>query len=205
MIVKVHAEVEGVTCDTSWWPEELKKDLLAFAAFCNEKEVRPIAIEVPLVSETLDYAGTLDLVCELTFNRKRVRAIVDLKSGKNGFYEDYEIQLEAYRQLWNDQFPTMPIDMVFNWAPKDWRDKPTFDLKNQTDAESAAKWPLLVQIYKQTHEIKPRAHKSIGGKLKLGMDVSELYETIEMDEYLRRYHLALREQEVKEAADVDDF
>ncbi len=204
-IVKVHAEMEGLTFDTSWWPRELAKDLLSFATFCNEKEVKPIAIEIPLVSETLGYAGALDLTCELTFNRKRVRAIVDIKSGKKGFHEDYEIQLEAYRQLWNDQFPTMPIDMVFNWAPKDWREKPTYDLKNQSESDARAKWPLLLQIYTQTVDVKPRPRKEFKGSLKMGIDVAECYEIIEMDKWLQRYHLEQREQTVVEAADVDGF
>jgi hypothetical protein len=205
-VVNDYVEAEGITCDTSYWAADLAKDLLAFAAFCAEKDVKPIAIEIPLLSTQLGYAGTIDLVCEMTFNRKTVRAIVDMKSGKKGFYEDYEIQLEAYKQLWNNTFPELPVSMVFNWAPKDWRDKPTYDLKNQSESLAAAKWPLLLEIYKAAGETnQPRSLKRAHGTIVLGRELTDNYEIIEAADYIKRHHDATTVARLEEAANVESF
>lgn len=203
--VAEYIAVEKITFDTSYWEYELKRDLLAFAQFCAEKEVTVIAIEASLMSERLGYAGTLDLVCELTFNRKRVRAIVDMKSGRKGLWEDYEIQLAAYRQLWNDVNRDWPVEMIFNWSPKDWRKDPTYELKNQTDSESAAKWPLLLELYKCNGEVTPAPIISTSGLIVLGKDVTGLYEHVDVIERLKRHHLGERAQVLKEAVDVESF
>lgn len=203
--ITAYVLAEGITFATDWWDLELQRDLLAFAQFCAEKDVRPLAIEVPLLSEKLGYAGAIDLACELTFNRKTVRAIVDMKSGKGGFYEDYEIQLEAYRQLWNDQYPDLPVAMIFNFSPKDWRKAPTYDLKNQTESANAYKWPLLLSMYQQAGESKPKPLTKVSGVITLGRDVSDLFEVVEIEEHLRRIHAGQEEANLKEAADVDTF
>ena len=78
---------------------------------------------------------------------ERENAIIDFKSGKKGFYEEYEIQLGMYRMLWEKWFPEIQIDSLYNFAPKDWRSKPTFAFKNQTDAPSLAKIPFLLGLY----------------------------------------------------------
>lgn len=204
-VIDSYVAEQGIKFDTSWWLYESQRDLLSFAAFCNEKEVEVIAVEIPLVSENLEYAGAMDLVCTLTFNRKRVRAIVDLKSGKNGFYEDYEIQLEAYRQLWNDKYPDLNVEMVFNWAPKDWRKEPTYELKNQTESLASVKWPLLLQIYKASGETKPKALTMCKGTVILGKEVSAHYEVVEIEEHLKRKHSVDQAEQVEEAANADTF
>lgn len=197
---------EQITADTSSWAEDIAKDVLAFAAFCAEKDVKPIAIEIPLLSAELGYAGTIDLVCEMTFNRKTVRAIIDMKSGKKGFYEDYEIQLEAYKALWNHTFPETPVTMVFNWAPKDWRDKPTYDLKNQSESLAAAKWPLLLEIYKaEGVRNQPRSLKRAHGTIILGRELAENYEVIEAAEFIKRHHTGVATTKLEEAANVESF
>lgn len=205
-LVEKYVERERIKSDTSWWAEEAAKDLLSFAAFCAEKEVKPVAIEIPLLSTELGYAGTIDLVCEMTFNRKTVRAIVDIKSGKKGFYEDYEIQLEAYKQLWNQHFPEQPVTMVFNWAPKDWRDKPTYDLKNQSESLAGTKWPLLLEIYKAEGERnQPRPIKDFRGVIVLGRELTDNYEIIEAAAFIKRHHDGRSVAIVEEAANVESY
>lgn len=204
-MVEAHVAEENIKFDTSDWTYEAQRDLLAFAAFCNEKEVKVIAVEIPLVSPRLGYAGTIDLVCEMLFNRKVVRAIIDMKSGKKGFWDDYEIQLEAYRQLWNDQYPDLNVEMVFNFAPKDWRKEPTYDLKNQTEAPSAYKWPLLLEIYRASGETKPKPLTVCHGAVVLGKEVSGHYEVVEIEEHLKRKHSVDQAEQVEEAANADTF
>lgn len=153
------------------WVTELKKDVLAFAQFMIDFNVEPLAIEIILWHPTDGYAGALDIVCGMDWEIKgnfgevyasgankgqpketkkkiRVRAIVDIKSGRKGFYESSEIQLKSYQSMWNIHFPDYPIDMVLNWSPKDWKSTPSYNLKDQTSAKSAEKLPYLVQLAK---------------------------------------------------------
>lgn len=123
----------------------LKKDCLSFIKFCQEKNVKPIAVEYPVMNN--NFAGTIDLICELDFNRSRVVAIIDYKSGKNGFYDSYKVQLHAYKQLLADN--DFNVDMVFNFAPKDWQFKSgaSYSLENQSDEKWSKMWNLYSELY----------------------------------------------------------
>lgn len=137
------------------WYHDAKKDLLAFAAFQREREVVPVAVEVVLKSES-GYAGAIDLACVLTWKRKRIAALVDLKSGRKGFYESHEIQLGMYRAMWEENFPDIPVAAVFNWSPKDWQDRPTYNLKDQTGSVAAGKIPHLIAAFQVGAPSPPR-------------------------------------------------
>lgn len=130
------------------WCVKVKKDVCAFAQFVRDYKVRPLAVEISLAHPDYHFAGCIDMPCIMTDPKKGndFTAIVDFKSGRNGFYEDYELQLHLYRMMWEANFPEMPIERVYNFAPKDWRTKPTYTLKDQTEAASAAKIPHLLAL-----------------------------------------------------------
>lgn len=137
--LKVYIEQKQLPVDFIFYADDLKKDVLAFAQWVADYDVRPLAIEIALVSELKHYAGMIDLVCTLNTKEGRKTAIVDFKSGRNGFSEEHELQLHLYRDMWQENFPEHPIDKVFNFSPKDWRkEKPTYNFKDQTESEMAA-------------------------------------------------------------------
>lgn len=162
---------EKITAEKEW-EEELKKDILAFAQFIIDNDVKPLAIEICLYHPLDGYAGALDLVAELTFNRKRIMAIIDLKSGRKGFYESHEVQLGAYREMWNIHFPDTPIEMVFNWQPKAWKKKPTYNLQNQTNSQNIPKLPHLVALSKIVADQREDTITFISGQINVleGLD-----------------------------------
>jgi hypothetical protein len=172
------------------WADELKKDVLAFAQFMIDKNVKPLAIEICLYHPTDGYAGAIDIVCEMDDEVKgffgetyasgankgqpkeskrieRVRAIVDIKSGRKGFYESHEIQLKAYEDMWNIHFPKKPIDRLYNWSPKDWRSAPGYNLKDQTNSPNAYKLPHLVALAKIEDEKRSNVITVISGEIDL--------------------------------------
>ncbi len=153
------------------WEDELKKDILAFAQFVIDCKVKPLAIEICLYHPTDGYAGAIDLVCELDVEEKgyfgevyasgankgqpkeskritRMTAIVDLKSGRKGFYESFEIQLFAYKEMFEIHFPDVKLNRVFNWSPKEWKNTPSYNLKDQTGSNNAQKLKHLVELAK---------------------------------------------------------
>lgn len=149
---------------------DLKKDVLAFAQWMIDFNVTPLAIELVLGHDEWGVAGAIDIICEMDYEEKgyfgemyksgpnkgkpkitkqakRVIAIVDVKSGRKGFYESHEIQLHAYKGMVEYNFPDIKIDHVFNWSPKDWRgDAPTYNFKCQTYSKAAAKLKPMLEI-----------------------------------------------------------
>lgn len=165
-----YIERHRLPVDFVYYADELKKDILAFAQFVRDYDVRPIAVEIALVHPTYRYAGMIDLPCTMKKSPKsdeRVTAIVDFKSGKKGFFEDYEIQLHLYRIMWNENFPEVPIDRVYNFAPKDWRKSPTYNLKDQTNSAAAAKIPHLLAIAQIEDDKRENVFTAMHGTINL--------------------------------------
>lgn len=157
---------EVVTPDS----ERKAKDLMAWVAFCEERKVEPIAVEIPLVSKRLKVAGTADLVCRMTFGGTSVLAMVDIKSG--GSYEDHAVQLDMYRQAFNEQYREAlgeSVFFMFNWHPNDWTKKPTYKLVNQTATIDEAF--LRCQLWHTMHKASPRPHLTVSGPVGLGIEM----------------------------------
>jgi len=191
-----------------YWKNDHKNDLLAFAAFVHEHNVKPLAIECTLVSKD-GYAGTLDMICEMDWEYKgyygevyksgenkgkpketketrRIIAVVDFKSGRKGFYESNEIQLECCRRLVAENFKILP-EKLFNFSPKDWRTTPGYNLKDQTDAVPAGKFEHLVEIAKIEKLMDVKTVTVYDGELKFGQAPDESnFKRIELNEYLKQ-------------------
>jgi hypothetical protein len=159
---------EVVTPDS----ERKAKDLMAWVAFCKERNVEPVAVEIPLVSRTLKIAGTCDLVCWLDFGKGRELAIIDIKSG--GSYEDHAVQLDMYRIAFNEQYREalgQGVVFTFNWHPNDWQKAPTYKLVNQTAACKPDEASLRCQLWHAMHNASPRPYLTVSGPVGLGMEM----------------------------------
>jgi len=181
---------KNIPLDRLSWADELKKDVLAFAQFMIDCNVKPLAIEICLWHPEDGYAGAIDLVAELDIEEKgffgetyasgvqkgqpketkkikRICAIIDIKSGRKGFYESHEIQLAAYHEMWICHFPDVIINKYFNWSPKDWRTTPSYNLKDQTDSKNIAKLPNLVANAKIEDSKRDNKITIVSGKIDL--------------------------------------
>lgn len=148
---------------------KIRKDVLAFAQFVKDYNVKPLAVEIGLVHPTYHFAGCVDLPCIMTDPNtgKTFTAIVDFKSGRKGFWEEHELQLHLYREMWNENFPEVSIERLYNFSPKDWRTKPTYNLKDQTGSVNARKLPHLLALATIEDEKRDNTLTIIKGQLEL--------------------------------------
>lgn len=148
---------------------EMVKDLGSLIAFAREKNIEVTAIELPVMFNSV--ATQIDIVCTMDFNGKRQKAIINIKSGKNGAVEQHGHQLAIERYLYNNTFGKDfgQIDLVFNLAPCDWKDKPTYKLTNQTTAanEYMELFPLKQELLKRDGKLEPskRNYTTLTGEI----------------------------------------
>lgn len=189
--LKLYIESEKLPADFIGYADDLKKDVLAFAQFAKDYKLRPLAIELVLTNPRDGYAGAIDLCAEITIEEKgffgevyksgdkkgqpkeskrerRIRAIIDFKSGRKGFWDEHEIQLAAYREMWNMHFEKYPVERVYNFSPKAWTGSvPTYNFKDQTDSKNAAKLPYLVELARIEDGKRDNTFTSCGGVISL--------------------------------------
>lgn len=202
--------------DTRSWAEDLKNDLTGVIQWVKDYDVVPIALEVPIYVPVYDphtneiiymAAGTPDLVCDmyaknysektLKKHRKRVRAVIDFKSGRKGFYEEHEIQANVYQKAWNWNMENFIIDRrstsrficseCANWAPTASRGaSTTYKFTWQTGKDSEALFYHYVKefIIKKKHEISNV--RRIGGKLKMGEDTSQNVSFMDPEKFMKQ-------------------
>lgn len=79
-------------------PDELRGHVDAYVRFLDKFEVDPILVEASVVNYTIGYAGTLDLIAEVTDHTgERKRLLLDVKTNEKGLFSETALQLVAYR------------------------------------------------------------------------------------------------------------
>ena len=117
------------------WLDDMANDVASFLIMAREKNLKVIAAEFPICSNKYGLAGCIDLIVQLDFNRTRVNAMIDNKSGRKGFFEAHELQLHTYKKMWNDVYSSVfPVTHVFNFAPQNIKNKTKYKLQNQTSS-----------------------------------------------------------------------
>jgi len=189
------------------WVDDICSDLLAFSQFSRDYNVKALAIEVTLADTDRRIAGTVDLICKLDVEVKgffgetyksgdqkgqpkeskqtfRRFAIIDFKSGRSGSNtEDKAAQLSFYRELALKNYPDLfqgEEILLFNWSPKDWRNRPSYTLLDQTDNFSSRDVQLMLELYQSrlSTKIEERTSVSFKGRITLGGEASDNYEVL---------------------------
>ena len=94
----VQAHLQGEELDTSMFsPVQVdlaQNAVLSYLEWESRHKIEPLICEVPMVSETMRFGGTVDCYCLLD----GVPTLLDFKTGK-AVYEEYFVQTAAYKEL----------------------------------------------------------------------------------------------------------
>ena len=80
----------------------------SYAAWWKKSGLRLVACELGIVSELWQFGGTIDLIA---VDKEGRHYLLDLKTSK-GIYDEYKIQLAAYKEGWEELNPKKPIYKV---------------------------------------------------------------------------------------------
>ncbi len=83
------------------WDDDFRHLYKGLYAWCEKNKIVPISQEQVVYGE--GYAGRYDLVC----TKDGVVTMIDIKTGKGSYYEDWKPQLAAYRKAYNNQICTL--------------------------------------------------------------------------------------------------
>ena len=123
-----------------------------FLEWWDQTNLKVYKQEIPLVSEKYGFGGTPDWILETP----KGLAIGDIKTSK-GIYVDYLIQVAAYKQLWEENYPDEPIRGGFHICRFS-KDFPDFDHKYCAELDSAwEQFKLFRRAYEIDKELKKRA------------------------------------------------
>ena len=202
------------------WLIDMQSDLLAFAAWVDDHRVVPLIIEQPLLHSD-GYGGSIDLLCELTVQEKgywgevyktgpragqeketkqdvNVIAVVDYKSGRNAFFPDFELQLHAYRNLVNENYPDIKIDRLYNLSPKNWGNTeiPAYNFKDQTKTPVQEEFPHLLALAKIQNKLnKPSDVFQYECDIEIGKPMPESCKYVTIDEVVKQLKGKIKERE----------
>lgn len=206
-ICKEYADKEGYMFKDEW-VEDLNDDISGFMQFLIDYKVKPLALEMVLVSKS-GFGTLIDLVCEMTIQEngfwgeiyksgprkgepketkqdKVVTALLNYKSGRKGVYEESEIQLEFEKRLFEENFPDIKIEKTYNYSPTEWRTEPGYKLTDQTDSVNKDKADHLLAIGQIELMKKIPVFKKITGAVKVGEMPKIQY--VNAIDYLRGVH-----------------
>lgn len=105
------ALVKGESVDV---PPELVSYAEGYARFLDQFQVEPVEVEFGCANYTVGYAGSGDLIANLTLPKiGRTLMLLDLKSNKSGIFAETALQLSGYRYaevlLADDDQPERPM------------------------------------------------------------------------------------------------
>ena len=143
-------EIDNSNISPEVW-EMTENSMKSFYEWAKPRDVKPLLIEEPLISEIYQYGGTFDIYGEMDDKL----TLLDFKSG-SGLYEEHFIQLAGYLQLLREAGHNVSKIVILN-IPKTKDDN--FTLKSISADEFSLelrfkKFIKLVEIWHLDKQLK---------------------------------------------------
>lgn len=198
------------------WEYELKEDMMAWCDFAYQTNLKCIAIEMVLASSK-GFATAIDVVCDMDFQEKgywvevyksgdkkgepkltvqpvRKRALINMKSGRHGFYENNGLQVFAEKQLFEENFPDIKIDACLNWHPSNWQkaDSDKYKIKDWTNLVEEKEIDCMFELaeVKFRDKMQSKERIQIWGKVSNGNDPRKNISVDLLSDMIRRKEIA---------------
>ncbi len=223
-IVSDYCEKKEMNVDEIQWSRELKKDIVAFAQWMIDFQVKPLAIEVPLCTWRYGIATLVDLVCKMMIPTKgfwgevyksgakagqpkettkdcEAHAIVDFKSRKKYYVtETDELQLAYCEAMVKENYPEFEEKdfRLFSWHPKDWVTAPGSYFTEHTNKHTKHEMELLSELYHLKNDVTKYTRISFKGVVELSKkDLAENFSRLTLMEIVSIEETKLSENEPK--------
>lgn len=184
------------------WTRELKGDIIAFAQWMNEFQVKPLLIETPLCSRKYGVATLIDFFGKMMLPVKgfwgeeyksgankgqpketkkdcEVYLFADFKSRKKAYVTDAdELQLAFGAEMIKENFPEFKDKEIklFSWHPKDWKTVPGSHFTEHSGKHSEREMELLSELYHLRNDVSRYTRMSYKGIVEVGKDLTGNYE-----------------------------
>ncbi len=116
----------------------------------SRHDFQPVETELSLVSEEYQYGGTLDCIAMVDGKL----SLLDWKTGKE-VYEDHILQVVAYAQLWNENFPGHPLEGGYHIL-RIGKEIPSFDYRWYSEFPGA--WDAFLHL-RQLYDLQKAIKK----------------------------------------------
>lgn len=209
------------------WNKELRKDLRAWAQFVVDYNLEVICVEVVLVSFVHGFATAIDIVAwhdepimveseeayqsgprkgekKIVKGSKRTLCLINMKSGRKGFFDTHATQIEAEKRIFEENFPDMAVSKIYNWAPTEWKKNPDYKLKDQSGITDPAELDAIFilagfRLDKNLQDVLVDEGELIyGGDSKTGMSY------VTMENFILDYHNLNEEISTENGIDLTD-
>ena len=145
---------------------EMRKAIESGVVWFESNPVNVLATEVKLYSEKYDFAGT----CDIVFEKEGKIYLVDTKTS-NQLDENVNLQLTAYKMLWDDIYPDSKINKIaVLHCKKAWMHGKDPIAKFTTKKYDKNAWMLAVERFKHLKK-KPTYKFQTSRVYRLGMYV----------------------------------
>lgn len=224
-IVSDYCEKNEMDVDEISWSREMKKDLVAFAQWMIDFQVKPLAIEVPLCTRKYGIATLVDLICKMIMPVKglwgevyksgaragqpkestkdcEIYAIVDFKSRKKYYVtETDQLQLAYCEAMVKENYPEFEEKdfKLFSWHPKDWVTVPGSYFTEHTDKHSQRELELYSELYHLKNDVTKYTRITFKGVVDVNKkDLAENYSLLTLMEIASIEETKLSENEPEE-------
>lgn len=193
-VLNDHIQRGGYFKERRKWEEDMLNDMAMWFNFKKDYDVEVLATEIMVYKPEWRIATPLDIVCRMNFNRQRINANINLKTGDKQFGESYYLQVAMEAYMYNElmQDEDYKLQGTFCLRPKQRSTSPgKYELsKNCIDVFPTRKFEFIGENVVLNEYYKPT------GKVKTFIGTEDSFEMRVLDAYQWLAEFSNKKEEV---------